>query len=249
MGGGAPAAHTDPMADDAPWIEPVVVPDDISALQAEVDAYHRELRASRRRRLLRRVGLGPGSRAATPVAVIAAALAVAAVVLAVLTLADPGLGRRAPRLPVAAPRAPIGAEHGLLPDVTVRSASGESRSVRDVRPALVALLPLHCRCAALVNSLAGQAEEVGVPLVAVAPAATDAEVAALPGQSHRGRVTAYFDGAHQLADIYAASGVTLLVVGPDATVAHFLRDVRPGAHVEAQLFDGIRMAPVVQGGR
>src|SRR4051794_36328524 len=208
VGGGPKAAHTGAMADDAPWIDPVVVPDDISALQAEIDAYHRELRASRRRRIVRRLtGIGAWRRSATPVAVVAAALGVAAVVLAMLTLADPGLGRRAIRLPVAsAPPVPVGAEHGLLPDVTVRTASGEPRSVRDVRPALVALLPLHCRCADLINSLAGQAEEVGAPLVAVAPTLTDAEVAALPGQSHRGRVAAYFDGAHALADIYAAEG-------------------------------------------
>src|SRR3954452_3468509 len=111
-----------------------------------------------------------------------------------------------------------------------------------MRPALLALLPPQCDCAALVESLAGQAETVGASLVAIAPAAIDAEVAALPGRIHSGRVTAYFDPAHALADIYSAIGVTLLVVSPDATVSHVMPNVRPGVHIEAQLYDGITAA-------
>ena len=38
------------MPEDMPWADPVVVPDDIRSLQAEIDAYHREVRAARRRR-------------------------------------------------------------------------------------------------------------------------------------------------------------------------------------------------------
>src|SRR3954463_3855210 len=47
------SAHTGPMADDAPWIDPVVVPDDIRALQADIEAYHRELREARHPRIRR----------------------------------------------------------------------------------------------------------------------------------------------------------------------------------------------------
>ena len=237
------------MADDAPWIDPVVVPDDIRALQADIDAYHREQREAGRRRWVRRLtGSRLWRRGATPLAVTAASLGLAAVVFAVLTLGDPGVGRRA--LPAAvstAPSAAVGEVGGLLPDLTVRTVAGQPRSVRNLRPALVALLPVHCRCDALLDSLAGQAETVGASLVAVAPAAVDAEVAALPGRIHSGRVTAYFDPAHALADVYAATGVTLLVVSPDATVSHVLRDVRPGVHIEAQLFHGIQVPPAVRG--
>jgi hypothetical protein len=108
-------------------------------------------------------------------------------------------------------------------------------------------LPVHCDCAALVNSLAGQAETVGASLIAIAPAAQDAEVAALPGRTHSGQVTAYFDPAHALADVYSAVGVTLLVVAPDATVRHLLRDVRTGVHVEALLYDGIQAPDIARG--
>jgi len=229
------------MADDAPWIDPVVVPDDIRALQAEVDAYHRELRDAGRRRLVRRLAASPAWRhGAKPLAVFGAALALAGVVFTVLTLGDPGVGRRALPTPVAtAPLAPIGEVDGLLPDLTLRTVTGQPRSLREMRPALLALLPPQCACARLVESLAGQAETVGASLIAIAPAAVDADVAALPGRIHSGRVSAYFDPVHALADIYSAIGVTLLVVSPDATVSHILRNVQPGVHLEAQLFDGI----------
>jgi hypothetical protein len=243
------AAHTGSMADDAPWIDPVVVPDDIRSLQSDVDAYHRELRDARRHRLTRRLTASRlWRRGATPVAVTATALGLAAVVFAVLTLGDPGVGHRAlPASVATAPQAATGEVNGLLPDLTVRAASGEARSVRDLRPALVALLPLHCDCAALVDSLAGQAETVGAPLVAVAPAGVDAEVAALPGRTHSGQVTAYFDSAHALADVYSAVGVTLLVVAPDATVRYVRYDVHTGAHVEALLYSGIQVPDVTRG--
>ena len=229
------------MADDAPWIDPVVVPDDIRALQADIDAYHREVREAGRRHVVRRLtGSRLWRRTATPVAIVATACALAGVVFAVLTLGDPGVGHRAQPTPVAsAPAAAVGQVDGLLPDLAVRTVTGESRAVRELRPALVALVPLQCGCAALLNSLAGQAETVGAPLVAIAPAAQDAEVAALPGRTHSGQVTAYFDPAHALADLYQAVGVTLLVVAPDATVRHVLHDVQTGAHVEALLYDGI----------
>ena len=236
------------MGDDAPWIDPVVVPDDIRALQADIDAYHRELREAGRHRFTRRLTESlVWRRGAMPLAVLATSLGLAAVVFAVLTLGDPGVGRRALPAPVAsAPTAAVGEIDGLLPDVTLRTVGGDSRSVRELRPALVALLPLHCDCAAMVNSLAGQAETVGASLVAVAPVSADAEVAALPGRTHSGHVTAYFDSEHALADAYGAVGVTLLVVAPDSTVRHVVRDAQPGVHVEAMLYDGIQVPAVVR---
>ena len=112
--------------------------------------------------------------------------------------------------------------------------------LRALRPALLALLPQPCGCANLVDQLAGQAAEVGVPLVVVAPAAVDAEVAALPGQSHRGQVIAAFDPAGALASTYAASGVTVLVLAPNGTVTFIDRDTQPGEHdLELPLMSGI----------
>src|SRR5947199_6944265 len=105
------------MGDDAPWIDPVVVPDDIRSLQADIDAYHREIRAGRHPLLQRLTSSALWRRGAMPLAVTATALGMAAVVFAVLTLGDPGVGRRALPSPLASsPSAPIGEVNGLLPD-------------------------------------------------------------------------------------------------------------------------------------
>jgi hypothetical protein len=226
-------SHTESVPDDAPWIEPVVIPDDLRELQPDIEAYHRELRhAARRRRLARLTGGRQISRLAVPLGVTAAALALATIVFTILTLGQPRI-RHVPRQePVAtAPSAPEGATNGLLPDVTVRTSSGEL-SIRDLRPALVALVPTHCDCTELLSGLAGQAFEVPVPLVVVAPTAQDASVDALDGQIHRGHVIPVFDRSGALARAYDASGVTALVVAPDATVRFIGHDIKPDDHLE-----------------
>ncbi len=223
------------MPDDASWTDPVVVPDDLRSLQAEVDAYHREVRhAARRRRIQRITTSRAWRRLAVPALVSVTALSMATVVFVVLTFGETR-GAGPARTPVAAaPVARPGEVGGLLPDVTVRSGSVE-RSVREVRPALVALVPLHCRCNDLLGDLAAQADESAVPLVLVAPADQDAEVDALPGRLHRGRAIPVFDAAGELARTYAASGVTVLVVAPDATVTYLQRDVPAGVRLEFPL--------------
>ena len=92
------------------------MPDDISALQADVDAYHREQR--RTHRVVRRLTASqPWHQWAPLGGVVAGALALTAIVFVVLTIGDTGAGHRAARLPVAAaPAAGVGAQGGLLPD-------------------------------------------------------------------------------------------------------------------------------------
>src|SRR5437764_6499114 len=83
----ARAAHTGPMADDAPWADPVVVPDDIRALQTDIDAYHREVRAARRRRHRERFTASLAWRRwSFPIGVLTGALALAATVVTLLAV-------------------------------------------------------------------------------------------------------------------------------------------------------------------
>jgi hypothetical protein len=233
------------MADDAPWIDPVVVPDDIRSLQPDIDAYHRELRRSRRPRWVRRLVGSAGWRDwAFPTGVLTGAFALAAIVFVVLTL---GGGTRRPHViaqPVATPAALPGHLHGVLPDVPLRTARGNTVGAQSLRPALVALVPHHCACASLVDELAGRAAEVGVPVIVVAPGAQDADVAALPGQSHSGQVVAMFDPTAQLQRTYHATDVTVLVVAPDATVTYLRHNVQPGnSYLELPLMSGIVVGP------
>lgn len=221
------------MPDDAPWIDPVVVPDDLRDLQADIEAYHRERRqAARRRRLQRLVGGPRVRRALLPVGVATAALGLAAMVFTILTLGQPRATPAPLQAPIArAPEGGIGEINGLLPDVTVRTSSGQL-SIRDLRPALVALVPTHCECGELLATLAAQADEVPVPLVVVAPTAQDAEVSALDGSVHRGHVEPVFDVKGVLARTYEASGVTAVLVGSDATVRHVRTDVTSDVRLE-----------------
>ena len=228
------------MPDDAPWTDPVVVPDDIRALQPDIEAYHRELRqAARRRRLGPLAAVLRWRHLAVPLGVTTGALLVAALVTVVLTF---GGSHAATRPPVAAPLATssaatagTGGVGGLLPAIDVRTESGRTVPMQSLRPALVALVPQHCGCTPLLASLAGQAGEVRVKLVVVAPSAADAEVAALPGQLRTDQVLPVWDAGAMLASTYDASGVTVLVVAPDATVTYIGRDVVAGAHFDLQL--------------
>ena len=225
------------MPDDASWLDGVVVPDDLSELSGDVEAYHRELRlAARRRRVARITNTNAWQRFALPVGVGLCSLTLASAVFAILTFGHPHRAVGPPRAPVAtAATLPASGEvDGLLPDVTVRTSVGPM-STRDVRPALLALVPLHCDCLDVLRSLAAQAAEVRIPLVVVAPANRDAEVDAVPGAVHSGSAEAVFDLHGQLARTYAASGVTVLGLRPDATVSFIQRDVSAEARLEAWL--------------
>jgi hypothetical protein len=236
LGSGRGASHTEAMPDDAPWIDPVVVPDDLRELQADIESYHRERRqAARRRRIARLTGGIPLRQLLLPVGIAAGAMSLAAVVFTILMIGHPRSQPAPPQAPVAAdPIGDVGELNGLLPDVTVRIGGGET-SIRDLRPALVALVPVPCRCTDLLGRLAAQADEMSLPLVVVAPTAQDAEVDALDGQLHRGHVTPAFDADGRLADTYSASGVTAVLVGADATVRHVRTDVTPDVRFEMLL--------------
>jgi hypothetical protein len=225
------------MPDDASWLEGVVVPDDLSELSGDVEAYHRELRlAARRRRVARITDSRAWQRFAMPVGVAVCSLTLAAAVFAILTLGHPHRELGPPRAPVASAPAlpPPGETGGLLPNITVRTSLG-AMAARDLRPALVALVPLHCNCTDLLKSLAAQAGEVQVPLVVVAPANQDAEVDALPGQLHNGSAETVFDLHGELAAAYNATGVTVLGLRPDATVSFVQRDVDSDVRLEPWL--------------
>lgn len=225
------------MPDDASWLDGVVVPDDLSELHADIEAYHRELRHAARRRLFARVTrTSAWQRFALPATVAIGSLAVAGAVLAILTLGHPRpiIGPQAAPIATAPTLPPPGQVGGLLPSLTVRADRG-AINIRDLRPALVALVPLHCNCATLMNDLAGQAQEAKLPLVVVAPSTTDAEVAALPGQVHDGTVQTVFDLHGELRTTYRATGVTVLGLRPDGVVPFVQTDVDATVALELPL--------------
>lgn len=230
------------MPEDAAWADPVVVPDDIRDLQPDVDAYHRELRLARRRlRWQRLTATRAWQRWSFPAGVLTGAVALAAAVFALLAVDGRAARQEAPA-PLASPAAAVGKIGGLLPDASLTTTAGVAVRARELRPALIALLPAHCSCPAVLNTLAGQAQEVQLRLVVVAPSAPDAEVAALPGQLHYTDVIAAYDHDGTLATTYAAHGVTALILGRDGVVAFRQPDVTTATRLELPLQEALLVA-------
>lgn len=236
-------AHTEVMPEDAAWADPVVVPDDIRDLQADVDAYHRELRVERRRARWQRVAASPTwQRWGFPAGVLTGALALAAIVFVLLAVD----GRARPATlpaPLASPSAPPGAAGGLIPATMLTTTTGNTVDAQALRPALVVLLPPRCDCTKLLDTLAGQAEEVQLSLVVVGPVAPDAEVAAVPGQLHYTQVVAAYDPTGTLARVYHASGVTALVLGRDGVVTFVKQNVTALTRLELPLETALLLPP------
>ncbi|HEX6756489.1 MAG TPA: hypothetical protein VF109_11180 [Mycobacteriales bacterium] len=184
---------------DPSWLESVVVPDDISALDADVRALHREQRAAARSRRLRR--LFPLDRLSAPVVIVALLLASGVIGLLVVLQprrTGPGSG---PVAPLATSSSRVGEAGGLVPDVRLSLADGSTKSVRDYRPAVLALVPAGCACdpALRESSLAAARHQVVFVQVDATPP---------PAPTARGDRGAVLRGTDATGTIARAYGVT-----------------------------------------
>ncbi len=138
-------------------LDGIVIPDDLRELDADVRALHRERRAQARGAGLRRLFLTRRWREygiSGPI-VIGVLLVVAG--MASLMLMFPARRPTAGPVPLATGVRAAGEEGGLMPDVTVRRADGDMQALRDYRPAVVALLPTACDCAAELRAMGVEA--------------------------------------------------------------------------------------------
>jgi hypothetical protein len=219
-------------AADASWAD-VVVPDDISSLAADVDAYRREVRRDRRRAWQARVMSRPGI---LPLSIVSIALLLAGIVATLLTVLAPSAGDSEPAArPLAHTLLAAGAVGGLVPAVGLSELGQPVRS-QALRPAVVALVPATCNCVARLKTLAGQADQVGYPLdvVTAATPAADALVKSLDtGKPH---VLLDASLTNSLYDRVAAEGLTLLLVEPDGVIyAKYTNVAAPVPALDAQL--------------
>jgi hypothetical protein len=227
------SARGDSAGSDTDWSN-AVAPDDISSLAADIAAYRREQRATRRRELMRRFLDRP---TVVPILLILAGFAIAAIAATLLTVMRPDAAGRAPtQLPLAGSGAAVGKVHGLVPSVALRYTSANTLvPVRSLRPTVLAVIPARCDCAPLLNSLSGGAASERLPLDVVAPTAADADV--LSGPLNQGSADIYYDTTGTLASGVQAQGVTLIVVNRDGTIFAISRSVtsEAGSHLDAQL--------------
>jgi hypothetical protein len=206
-------------AADASWAD-VVVPDDISALAADVEAYRREVRRDRRRAWQSQVMSKPGI---LPLSIVSIALLLAGIVATLLTVLAPSQRDTGlTKLPLATKNlAATGSPGGLVPQVSLQG-DGAAVLSTELRPSVIALVPLGCNCTKLLNGLAGDANSVGYPLNVVTGSGTDE--AALRSTVTGGRSQVFLDPAvssEPSASLYHAMkavGVTLVLVAQDGRI-------------------------------
>lgn len=203
------------------------VPDDIAELDADIAAYHRELRAAARR--ARRVQLLSGPVQRGPLVVMG--LAVLAALTTLLASLVPAFPHAQRAVPLAAPGVPTGQVGGLLPDVTVEREI--TASVRELaRPAVLLLLPTGCGCAVDVQHAAQLLTGRKVPLLLVADAPETDEARKLAGGQDVGRGVpgVVVDRGQRVAAGLRAlpDTVTMVYVRPDGLITDIIREVVPG---------------------
>jgi hypothetical protein len=160
--------RTGPEGSPAGWDaggEHLVVPDDISELDADIRAYHREVRASSRRRVLRRVFVH--SRFGITLPVLLAALFLAALYSVVMLVVASPRPQAPHGVALANPKTAPGRVGGLLPKVRIADSKGSFTEIRALRPAVVMLVPAKCNCAGEIRSAASAAEHARLHVTVV----------------------------------------------------------------------------------
>jgi hypothetical protein len=227
-----------PPGGEPDWLEQVVVPDDISSLEADIRALHRERRARARRRMLRRVL--PLHRLSAPIVIVV--LIVASGITGLVVLFNPrrpGVGTTGSAAPLATPGAQVGQVRGLVPDVTLTLADGSRQPVRDYRPAVLALVPTGCACDEAVRESSTAAARHRVVFVLVDPAVrptgtTPADRGTgLRGTDPSGTLARAYGSATPAA--HAAGSPVLVLVAADGRVSRVLREAADRRTLDGEL--------------
>jgi hypothetical protein len=218
----------------------VVIPDDARELDRDVLAYHRELRAKRRRqrlmRLYRPLRLSHFGGHAAIIPLIAACLAIALVggaLLSVFTMSPAS----APTLSAPRTSGQPTATPGDLTELPTGSVQIGERTVplRSLVTSTIAIIPANCGCDAELGRLAGQAISADVGLYFVGDGQVIKQLPALVARDGDGAATAAADYDGVLSSAYHPTGLTVLLVFKDATV-----EVRRGLPADFQLVPILR---------
>lgn len=219
----------------------IEIPDDARELDRDVQAYHRELRALRRQRLLRRL-VGPIARDGMVLPLLASCLALTLLAGTLLTMfttrrADaPVTQSQTPTTPQSASPS-VGQVGGPLPASTVQ-LDGKPVELSTVHTAVLALVPAGCHCAAAARQVSLQATAARVTVYLIALGRSVSQVRAMvpkPGKTATILVARDTHGA--LASAYHRSGLTVVLVDRVGSVRNVQQNVAP----TVQLGDSLRM--------
>jgi len=196
----------------------IEVPDDARELARDVIAYHRELRAKRRRERLKRV-LGPFVRAGLfrhgnifPLIAICVALSmVAGIVLSVLAVrpASSPIVSATPPAPTTLPQDTVKLRSGLVP-------------VSRLAGSVLVLIPTTCGCGTVLSGIARQAASAHVAVYFVYTAGSSQEAAQMEtltaAYGDRVARTAYDASDALFLDYLTSASPVALVVARDGSV-------------------------------
>jgi hypothetical protein len=236
--GGKSGWDSDDRFADLPPIE-VTVPDDLSELDEEVQAYQREQEA-RQQRLTGRPGraaAGGWLRSGRSGPVSAAILLAMALVGALASLLAPS--RDSPPRPPSplathATAAP-GQAGALLPAGQVR-VDGEPVDLRSVRPGVFALVTPACNCRREVDQLVRAAAQYRLQVLLVPTAAGDSgDFRELIARVARGSAQPAEDTDAALRTAYAPRELTVILVRADGVVSAVHRGLRQPQRLELDL--------------
>lgn len=155
--------------------------------------------------------------------------------LLVVMMPRPAVPAQTLALASAAPGASDGQAGGLLPGGAVQ-ISGLPRSLRDVRPAVIAVLAdgaCDGTCLATLSSVNSQAREYAIPLWIAGPASARRELATITRSATGGRPAIIDTTGALTSNIAPATGLpTLVLVHADGIIHSVLRGVTPQDRLE-----------------
>lgn len=241
---GPDGRHDDLDADQLEGLA-LLVPDDARSLDADRDAYLRELRqrrfgrggpeGSRRWLLLRALGGGRPTGLAGPLLLVL--LVVVGLVGSTLSVFSGSAANDLTQTPLAVdPPQPVGSVGGLLPDTTV-TVRGTEFDLRGARPAVLLLVPTSCPdCGAVLRSVRSQvAEYSSLGWMLIGPAAQQPQLRALSTNELGGSAMVAADDADLMGAAYSPQGITAVLVRDDGIVALITRGLTATTRLETAL--------------
>lgn len=216
----------------------IVIPDDLSALDAEVAGVRRELRRQRRMARIRAIpGLRHLPARGLPGTIVVLSLFAIALLGTLLMAFPPGRGSPRPTArPLASPTEKVGTRGGLVPMVDLLDGTNRQTPARILRPAVLALTPAGCGCADQLRSIAAQAHEFGLSTYFIEPKPVPPQGVSLLDLSRQTNLSGFLDQSGRLISLAPTAGkVAVLLVSPDGRLASPPLAYSPGDRLEQPL--------------
>ncbi len=216
----------------------VVIPDDASALEAEVWAW----RAEQRRQGRPVPWQGPGRSAPWRLAgrmgpMILGAMLLVAFLASLATTVRPATVDTVPAAPVARTSVPDGQVGGLLPPGIV-DVDGATTSTQAIRPATLVLVPAAGASPELLDAVYLQSQAYGVPMALVGPPEREVLLARSAADVGAGTLPVVIDRSSAIAESMGLSpraDTTVVVVGTDGRIHTIVENPATGIQLQTVL--------------